>query len=231
MSDPFAGLLTLPPPGDTFVPLDVEPPLDPEPPDMDDATPPPPVNDGVPRCEICQTELEYSGKGRKPKRCELHRRTRTSETAQRVDPGRGRSTVDKRRLDRVQGDLELGLGKLTGTIIPIAPVTGVTIAFQGPPAIAATVRIAADYPRFLEGLELAAKTVPFIEIGTFLCALILAIGVDMGRANPYGLAGEYLGVAKAAHEVGWEPPPPPDQAPPGTTSEGFTIPTPGRFKL
>jgi hypothetical protein len=138
--------------------------------------------------------------------------------------------ADKRlqtRLDKITGDLTEGLGELSGTLAPMAPVAAITMAMQGPPAMEALVRIASDYPRFLDGLEKAAKTVPFVTVAKFIAAMVLAVVVDMGRAVPEGFAAETLGVAAAAQAAGWTPP---QQH---ATVEGFAAPTPPtrRFSL
>lgn len=58
----------------------VRPVLNGLPPLMPDETPD--VN-GVPEysCEVCGTELHYSGRGRKPKRCDAHKRNTTARSA------------------------------------------------------------------------------------------------------------------------------------------------------
>lgn len=190
---------------------------------------PPPDTGGGPTCEICGVEIPWAGRGRKPKRCQDHK-TRTNREPASNDSGpsprRKASTV---RLEKLVGDLEEGIGELAGTIIGVAPVTGVTVLLNGPPAIKAAVDIAADHPRMLKGLETVAQGVPFIAVGKFVAALFLAIGVDMGRADPHGMAGKYLRVSEAADKVGWEYPQEVDEQQPAHD----TMPDvpPPRFKL
>lgn len=174
-----------------------------------DDAPPPAVDGKTASCEVCGKDIPWSGRGRKPKFCLDHKtRTRAASAeggGERLPRGAAASNKHQARLDAVVGDLQEGLGQLAGTIAPVAPVTAVTIALQGPPATVALVRIASDYPRFLEGLEMAAKAVPFMAIGKFVAAMMLALAVDMGRVEPLGLAAEYLGVATAAEQAGWRP--------------------------
>lgn len=210
----------------------------------DDFNPPvsgPPATDrpadlpsGGPTCEVCGVELPYSGKGRKPKFCMDHK-TRTKSTAGSDGPAVSRSTVAGRqhqaRLDAIVGDLQQGVGELAGTIVPVAPVTAATLVLQGPAATEALVRIAADHPRMLDGLEAAAKAVPFVAVGKFVAAIVLALAVDMGRMQPYGVAAEYLRVAEAAEQVGWQPPV--EESPDGDTrsSNNYSNTPPPAFKL
>jgi hypothetical protein len=170
--------------------------------DDGDFTGDPPSEDppsGLPQCEVCGNPIEWAGRGRRPKRC-LEHRTRTAEPGAR----KGRRT-GQAKLDAISGDLQEGLGKLAGTIVGVAPVTAVVLAQQGPAAAAALVRIAKDHPRFLAGLEQAAKAVPFVAVGQFVAATSLALAVDLGTAEPHSPAGRWLGVSNAAAEVNWQP--------------------------
>lgn len=184
-----------------------------------------------PACEVCGKELPYSGRGRKPRFCQDHK-TRTSAT-RGESSGSARSTAaDKKhsaRVEAIVGDLQQGVGELAGTISPVAPVTAGTMLLTGPTAIDSLVRIAADHPRMLDGLEAVAKGVPFVAVGKFVAGIMLAVMVDMGRMAPTGLAAEYLQVAEAAERVGW--------APPSADVEGTIVPDrgnapmPPKFKL
>lgn len=190
-------------------------------PTIDDG--PPPVPTG-PVCEVCGVEIPWTGRGRRPKLCQDHRR-RTSATAPKVIDSKASTQA---RLDAVTADLMMGAGKLAGTMAAAAPVTSVTIGHKAPPAIAALVRVASDHPKFLEGLEAVAKAAPWIEIGEFVAALILAVAVDMGRLAPVGIAAEMLGVAEAAREAGWEPP---EVTQTQAGQSDRNVPLPPRFRM
>jgi hypothetical protein len=202
---------------------------------LEEAPPPEPQTvtpalSGGPTCEVCGRDVAYSGRGRKPRFCQDHR-TRTSDSARKTAKVSAedaeRADMDK-RLKKIVGDLQQGAGELAGTIAPVAPVTAHVVALQAPSAIDSLVSIAEKYPRMLDGLEKAASTVPFISVGKFVAALVLAISVDMGRVTPYGLAAEYLGVAKAAEAAGY-------QAPAEQQAEAAkndrTMPPPPRFTM
>lgn len=164
-----------------------------------------PLPGGAPTCEVCGRAVEYSGRGRKPKFCFEHKPARGSKSASGPVTVRA-SKGDQARLDAIAGDLQQGAGELAGVLFPIAPVSAGTLVMQAPSAASALVRIAANYPRMLDGLETAAKAVPFLELGKFVAAMVMAGMVDMGRIEPVGLAAEYLKVSEAAREVGWSPP-------------------------
>jgi hypothetical protein len=193
-----------------------------------------PIRTGVEHpCQECGEEVEYSGRGARSPFCKKHRRTRTRSTAARPEPVAGSSAADralKARLDAIVGDLEEGAGALAGTIAPVAPVTSGTILLTAHEGIIGLVRIAADHPRMLDGLEAAAKGVPFLAVGKFVAGLFLAVAVDMGRLAPIGLAAEYLRVAEAAEKVGWQPPQSTmDAQPPPDGGVDWTVPPPPRF--
>jgi hypothetical protein len=204
--------------------------------DTDHATDTPPVAilTGGPSCEMCGVEIPWSGRGRKPKFCQDHK-TRTSKSAGEGNTSTRTVAADKRmeaRLAAIQGDLEEGIGQLAGTIAPVAPVTAGTLILQGPEGMAALVKIASAYPRMLDGLEAAAKAVPFMAVGKFVAALMLAAMVDMDRVVPTGMAAEYLGVADAAQQVGWKPSGKTPVVEDGVvTTGGFGVPRPPVFKM
>lgn len=180
----------------------------------------PDTEDG-PRCSVCGAGIPYSGKGRKPTKCDEHK-TRTNDKVGSSQTPR-KTAVDARtqaRMDALTGDLLQGAAEFAGTVSLMMPVTGQYTMNQAPAGIPALVRAAAKHPRMLDGLEAVAKVSPWITVGQFLCGLIYALLVDLGQATPMGIAAEGLGVAQAAAEAGWEPP---KQKTP--TVEGFVIPT------
>ena len=190
----------------------------------------PPESD-EPQCEVCGKDVPRTPTGRKPKhpRCQDHK-TRTGETAGTVARSAGK--VPQNRLDAIAGDLQTGLGELCGTIAPFAPVTAAVTAMQGPDAAVALVRIAAPYPKFLDGLEKAAKAVPFAEVAKFAAALIFAAAVDAQRIEPVGFAADMLGVSAAAAEVDWQPPEVrAEEAQRQAAQHDWTVPQPPKFKL
>lgn len=185
-----------------------------------------PPADAGPTCQKCGRDIEWSGRGRRPKWCLDHRTRTTSEPGD--SPARGPRSADKKheaRVNKIIGDLQEGLGGLSATLMPFAPVTAMTVAMQGPPAMENLVHIAEQYPRFLDGLEKAAIAVPFISVAKFVAAIILAMLVDLRQFTPEGMGAELLGVAAAAKQAGWEPPPAPDDP---RIVEGFAVPTPSR---
>lgn len=179
--------------------LDGPPPLSPTGGD------PAPDPDAGPTCEVCGKAVPLTPSGRRPRKplCQDHKtRGPATEGAPRESAS---GKAHEARLARITGDLQQGVGELAATIVPIAPITSVTMVSQAPGAIDAMVRISAKYPRMLDALETISKGVPFVEIGKFVCAMVLAVMVDFGRANPYGIVGQRLGVAEAAREAGWTP--------------------------
>ena len=206
MTDLLAGLNLTGGSGEGFMPVGMPTPVTLERDDESGYDNGPPT--AGPTCEVCGREVPLTPTGRMPKHplCQDHK-SRTSSTA-----GEGRTArntaatgAKKARLDAITGDLQQGIGEFAGTISPVAPVTAGTMLLTGPSAMASLVRIAAPFPRVLDGLEKVAKSVPFIEVAKFVAAIMLAIMVDMDRAAPVGMAAEYLRVAEAAEKVNWRP--------------------------
>lgn len=182
-----------------------------------------------PVCDVCGTPVNYSGRGRPPKYCDEHK-TRTGGSGERATNNQGRerkrkSALNDPRLREIAEDLNKGAGQFVGMVAPVTPVTAATIVINAPGAIDAVVKLAADNPKMLEGLEFVARTMPWLECGKFAASLGYAVMVDMGQANPYGLAGEYLGVARAAAEVGWQPPKPKQPQQPGQPAQPNNAPS------
>jgi hypothetical protein len=173
----------------------------------DDAPPP----DAI-LCEECledgrTTVLAWSGRGRKPKKCDDHKRkSRSSGTSPRSTATSSPRRRSDARLKAIEDDLLVGIGKLAGTVVTMAPVTAATMAMRAPDAVSALVSIASRYPRMLDGLEAAVQVVPFMEIGQFVAAVSFAFMVDLRIMQPYGIAAELLGVAEAAEKVGYQKP-------------------------
>lgn len=169
---------------------------------------PPAGGAGGPVCDVCGRDIPLTPTGRVPrvKLCQDHK-SRTSSTAGegRTPRNQAATGAKKARLDAIVGDLQQGIGEFAGTISAVAPVTAGTMLLTGPDAMEALVRIASDYPRMLDGLEKAAKAVPYVSVAKFVAAIMLAIMVDMDRMAPVGMAAEYLRVAEAAEKVHWRP--------------------------
>lgn len=196
---------------------------------------PPPVSapqGKTAQCEVCGVDIPLTPTGRIPRvrLCEDHKGNAPMRTRPVSNTPRGKSKMDA-RLQAVVDDLQKGAGELAGTIAPVAPVAATYTLQQAPGGIEALVRIASDHPKMLEGLEVAAKAVPFMTVGKFVAGLILAVSVDMGQYRPHGLAAEYLGVAQAADAVGWTPPQPRQATPDTSQANGARVVAPPAFKL
>lgn len=157
-------------------------------------------------CENCGNDVQYSGRGRVPKKCPDCRanRTRVSSDGPAMPRMPRMASMDKRK-QRVVDNLMQINGMMAGSLALAAPVTGNTMALTAPPAIVSLVEIASKYPKMMEGLEKLTEVMPWIDIARFAGAVGYAMAVDAGRIEPYGLVAEYLGVAEAAKMAQWEP--------------------------
>lgn len=154
-------------------------------------------------CEICNdpdNPVPYGGRGRKPK---SHKECRSAgkESSPR--------SPSKTSLAQLHEDLLAGTGEAVGVLMPLAPVTALTIGIRAEKGYAALITVAADldkrgHPGMLNGLRLVAAVTPWMEVASFLGAIIYAVGVDAGQLSPESAVAEKLGVAEAARQVGWQ---------------------------
>lgn len=191
-------------------------------------------------CPNCGRDVPYEGRGPRNKKCadckaesgsRSQNRTKGKATAGSVEAPAAATPSEKARLQNITDDLVSGAGEVAGFMAPFMPVTAGTLAATGPGAMGALVSIAKDHPKFLAGLEKAAKTVPYTEIAKFVVAMAMATMVDFGKVDPYGAAGELLGVAAVAEKMGWTPPGAQPQAAKPASAFDNTAPPPPAFVM
>lgn len=180
---------------------------DADPPDPDDvsgeALPDDPrTGDDWPHCEVCGDAIEWSGRGRKPKKCVEHRRRTSAGSGNAGGPTTRRlSRAENDRLGRIQAALAsqgFKFGVVSGRFIP---VTGLTIAKRSDKFAESLVKLCANKPEYLDILEKAAAFEPVFDIAEFVGAVVIAVGVDMGQVHPEGMAARMLGVTETWMEL------------------------------
>lgn len=154
-------------------------------------------------CEECQTGIEWSGRGRKPKRCAEHKtRTNASQrgTSRGASTGR-RSTKREAELD----DLAYNIAKEIAMFGKLAskglPVFGVTCVKRANNAGEVCKFYAAKYPAVFDALNTVASIGPGIEAGEIVAELGAALLVDAGRMAPDAMFAQLLGVTATYLEV------------------------------
>lgn len=156
--------------------------------------------DGWPTCEVCGDAIEWSGRGRRPKKCLEHRRRVISPSGAGPVTRRA-SKSESDRLVRLEMSLAKQGVKAGAVTARMLPVTGVTMVRRSENAAAAIVKFCADKPQFLDALEKVAKFEAVMDIAEFIAAIVVAVGVDMGQVHPEGLLPQMLDVTSAWQEV------------------------------
>lgn len=167
--------------------------LDPEP----VVLPPPPAS-GL-ACEECGTTIEWSGRGRKPKRCVEHR-SRTSARVSGTAAPRRSAKLDA-RLATLEGDITRGFAGLGHGASAFLPVFGVVTISESANVARVMTRIAATNEHVLSALESGAKVLPMFDATRIGFRLSMAIAVDLKRADPDSFGAKLTGVSEVYHEI------------------------------
>lgn len=150
-----------------------------------------------PHCEVCGVAIDWSGRGRRPKKCETHRRRVANAGTTRRAAGR---SIDQ-RADRIQKSLDVQAFKFGAMISRVVPVTGTTIMKRSEKTSAALVTIARRKPEYLDALEKVAEFEHVMDLAEFVAAILAALAVDFNQMNPDGFAAKALGVTETYHEL------------------------------
>lgn len=157
------------------------------------------VQSDWPSCEVCGDNIEWSGRGRRPKKCAEHRRRTISRPDGPVTTRRSRA--ENERLERIELALAtqgIKAGAIAGRLLP---VTGLTLASRSEKFASSLVKICAHKPEYLDALEKIAAFEPVIDIVEFLAAITVAVGVDLRQVHPEGAAAQMLGVTAVWREL------------------------------
>lgn len=153
-----------------------------------------------PTCEVCGDSIDWTGRGRRPKKCAEHRR-RTIVRGSDGPVTTRRSRAEDARLARIELSLAKQAIKVAAVTSRMLPVTGVTVANRAENAAAAIVKVCANKPEYLEVLEKVAAFEAAMELAEFVAAVVVAVGVDLGQVNPEGIPAQMLDVTAAWREV------------------------------
>lgn len=147
----------------------------------------------------CGMELEWSGRGRKPKFCDEHKRRTSPKDA--PAPGQRRPRGFAGRLENVQQALTEQLVETGAMVSVVLPCTGITLTKRSERTAAALANIAADNPRMLEILEQTASILPKIQLGKIALEVGVAVLVDTNRVNPDGMLAMMTGISEVWHDL------------------------------
>lgn len=138
----------------------------------------------------CVNTLTYSGRGRKPKFCEEHKKASGG--------GKSASSGDKSldaRLKRVSAGLAENIQLVGALATPILPVTGHLILRDSERVASETVKLARNNPKMIAALEKANAIGPGVFLGRFMLTVGVAIAVDTQRIEPDTTLSMMMGVA------------------------------------
>lgn len=191
---------------------------------------PPAVSGDGPLCEECGDEIPWAGRGRKPKRCALHK-NRTAGAKKAVS----RAPTSARIREELVSDLTREIAFFGTGMSKVLPTTGLTTFKRAERTAQALVKVAGDNPRLLAALELGAKAVSYVDLGETGVAIGTALLVDLGRMNPDSAMANMVGVSETWHELNDEVPQSAEAAVDKAREERltesvFSVPTPPRFE-
>lgn len=162
------------------------------------------LDEDWPHCEDCGVRIEWSGRGRRPKRCHEHRKSPTTRTSGAVRASRGKSSRDA-YLESIESRLHSNAVKVGTVMGRYAPITGLVFIDRSDRFTSAAVRLAADKPQVLAVLEKIADTEPVLEIAEFIASVVFALGIDMGRVHPASFPAQLLGLTQLWEEYNKQP--------------------------
>jgi hypothetical protein len=157
----------------------------------------PSVKEG-PTCEICGTEIPWSGRGRRPKKCDEHK-SRTTGRSDTGTPARG-ARLEK-RLATLEADLTREMTLFGKGSAKFLPTFGTVTVGRAPKTAEAMVKIAADHPKVLDALEVATKIMPALDLGETAAMMALALAVDRGIVHPDSIPAVMFGVSETWHDI------------------------------
>jgi hypothetical protein len=88
-----------------------------------------------------------------------------------------------------------------GLLTPFAPVSAGTWVLYADANTRAVMRLAAGHPALLKRILGGGDFMAYVALGTFVLAMFVSVGVEMGRVAGDGMIAERLKVAKAFEAV------------------------------
>jgi hypothetical protein len=89
-------------------------------------------------------------------------------------------------------------GKALGAI---SPTGGAIAVMSGEDVTRALVQVASKHPKMLAALRNISEVSPIAELAQFAAVLILAIGVDFGKVDPYAPLPRIVGITDVYEEM------------------------------
>lgn len=122
-------------------------------------------------CEVCGTALEYSGRGRKPKRCPEHRR-QTTNTARRP------------AIENLHKELATTVYAVGRIVAMLEPYDGTCIQNGAMPLADALTNVAANDPKVRRALEHAMASMGWGQVIIAVVAIVAPILAHHGMLAP-----------------------------------------------
>jgi hypothetical protein len=128
-------------------------------------------------CEApgCHAELVYAGRGRRPKKCDEHKRSSTSAKSDR-SPG---SQVP-RGLAKIERDITEAMFTAGVLVSPYDQYDGAVLIASAPKFAEAMTMLAGRYPEFRKWLEKGGDGMMFIRVAMVCLSIGIPIGAHHG---------------------------------------------------
>lgn len=121
----------------------------------------------------CNTELFYSGRGRKPKKCDVHKKSRsTSDKSPGSQAPRG---IGKIREDWKEMQYTIGV-----LVAPYDQYDAAVLITTAPKIADSIALLAARYPEFRKWLEKGGDGMMWVKIAMALASVVIPIGAHHG---------------------------------------------------
>lgn len=140
--------------------------------------------------EFPDLDIETESSESKPK-------TRQRKPVDPDAPKRPRTTANQKLATELLEPWAL-FGK---SIAMISPTGGAITIHSGPEVTEALVKVAAKHPKMLAALKNVSQVSPMAELAQFAATLILAVGVDVGKVDPYSPLPRLMGITAIYEEM------------------------------
>ncbi len=119
----------------------------------------------------------------------------------RRSPGRPRKPTKADMLAEAEEIVSEMQADAIGFLTPVAPVSAGTWVIYEDANTRAIMRLAAGHPALLKRILSGGDFVAYASLGTFVVAMLVSVGVEMGRVPGDGVVAQRLRVAEAFETV------------------------------
>lgn len=126
-------------------------------------------------CEDCGTELTYSGRGRRPRKCPEHRRGGSKSTTEKTP-----NTQIPKGIGKIRQDLQEAIFTLGILVTPYDQYDGAVLVSRAPAVADTFAMLASRYPEFRKFLEKGGDGMMWFKVAMTLASVVIPIGAHHG---------------------------------------------------